>query len=840
MSKALSTPEMLTARLKRTVTLTQIGMIFERLTRAFWPVWTIVFACLTLLMLGLHEFASVIVLWVVAFAFVAGFAIALWSGIRRYSWPSRSEAKARLDETLPNRPIAALEDSQAIGSGDAASEAIWAVHVRRMEEKTHDAKVVKPDLTLVSRDPFALRYIALTGLVIALLFGSIWRVSSVADIATGGGDALAQGPAWEGWIEPPAYTGRPSLYLNDIDNTVFAAPVGSQVTLRFYGEVGTLVLGETVSGRIGELPPASDPVQVFNIARDGMIQIQGRGGREWNVRVLADEAPEVAFDGRPEPASGGELRQSFVASDDHGVVSGQAIITLDLGAVDRRYGLALEPEPRDAIEIDLPMTITGDRANFSEILVENFAEHPWAGLPVRMSLLVQDDLGQEGQSETAEITLPGRRFFDPLASAIAEQRRDLLWNKANAQRATEVLRAVSYEPDDIFRAETEFLKLRFAVRRLERALRDSGVSDELRDETAQVLWDIALQIEEGDLSDALERLRRAQDQLAEAIENGATDEEIAELLDELREAMQEYMRQLAERAEDNPQTAENQGQPLTSNQLEEMLQRLQELTEQGRTAEAQALLEQLRQLMENLQFAEGQQGQGQQGQQALQDLAETLREQQELSDETFGDLQDQFNPGQQQPGQQQPGQNGQQQPGQQQQGQGQGGSEPSQQGLADRQQALQNQLRQQQGQLPGAGTEEGQAARDALDRAGRAMREAEENLRDENFAGALDDQSNAMEALREGIRELGEALAQEGQQGQQGEAFGQADERGQRDPLGREAGNNGRLGTDQELLGNEDVNRRAAELLDEIRRRSGEQNRPEQERDYLRRLLDRF
>ena len=38
----------------------------------------------------------------------------------------------------------------------------------------------------------------------------------------------------------------------------------------------------------------------------------------------------------------------------------------------------------------------------------------------------------------------------------------------------------------------------------------------------------------------------------------------------------------------------------------------------------------------------------------------------------------------------------------------------------------------------------------------------------------------------------------------------------------------------------EDMMRRAQELFDEIRRRSGEQSRPEVELDYLKRLLDRF
>jgi hypothetical protein len=219
----------------------------------------------------------------------------------------------------------------------------------------------------------------------------------------------------------------------------------------------------------------------------------------------------------------------------------------------------------------------------------------------------------------------------------------------------------------------------------------------------------------------------------------------------------------------------------------------------------------------------------------MEGLAETLREQQGLSDETFGDLQQQFGQGEQQgqtPGQGQQGQEGE---GGQQPGQGQPGS------LAERQQALRDELRRQQGQLPGAGTPEGDAARDALDRAGRAMEEAEDSLRQDDLAGALDNQSEAMEALREGMRELGEQMAQQqGQPGQQGEAMGQANEMGRRDPLGRETGQNGRIGTDQQLLQGEDVYRRAEELLDEIRRRSGDQTRPEEERDYLRRLLDRF
>ncbi len=841
-------------RLALPLGLTRLGMLAERLTRAFWPLASILLIVLSILMFGLQDQVAVEVTWIGGVTAALGALAALTMGVRRFRWPSRAEASERLDRTLPGRPIAALEDSQAIGAGDGASEAVWIAHVHRMADRTKDAKPVAPDLKLSRRDPYALRYVALVAIVMATLFGSIWRVSSVADLAPGsGGQALAAGPAWEGWVEPPTHTGRPSLYLNDITAASLEVPAGSTITLRLYGEIGSLIVEETVSGRTGEVGSASEPAQSFEVAQDGRIAIAGPGGQEWAITTIQDQPPLVELTGPIDRTSGGEFEQPFRAQDDYGVVAGRAELVLDLSRIDRRYGLALDPEPQEQIVLDLPMPISGDRALFEETLIDDLSLHPWANLPVTLRMVVEDAVGQVGEVIDSAATLPGRRFFDPLASAIIEQRRDLLWNRDNAKRVSQVLRAVSHDPSEIFRSETAFLKLRVAVRSLETRASLDQLSDDFVAETAQVLWDIAVELEDGDLADALERLRRAEDRLSEAMERGATDEEIAELMQELRDAMQDYMRQLAEQTppgEQNQQAQNQDTQEITGDQLQDMLNQLQELMEQGRMAEAQRLLDQLRQMMENMQIAQGQPGQqgSNPGQEAMEGLAETLRDQQELSDEAFGDLQEQFGQQGQQPGQQQgqQGQEGQQQ-GQTQPGQGQnrqpgqGQGQNGQQSLADRQDALREQLRRQQQNLPGAGSPEGEAARDALDRAGRAMENAEEALRDEDFAGALDDQAEAMEALREGMRELGEQLAQQqGQPGQQGDAFGEANDPTSRDPLGRETGKNGRVGTDENLLQGEDVYRRARDLLDEIRRRSSDQSRPDSELDYLKRLLDRF
>ena len=164
--------------------------------------------------------------------------------------------------------------------------------------------------------------------------------------------------------------------------------------------------------------------------------------------------------------------------------------------------------------------------------------------------------------------------------------------------------------------------------------------------------------------------------------------------------------------------------------------------------------------------------------------------------------------------------------------------------LAQRQRQLRQELERQQGNMPGAGTQEGDAARDALGRAGEAMERAEDALRDNDLAGAIDNQAQAMDAMREGMQSLGEAMAQqesEGQpgQGQQGQNGGPQQQAGQ-DPLGRDSGTTGALDQGENLLQGEDVYRRARDLLDEIRKRSGETERSQEERDYLKRLLDRF
>ncbi len=838
-------PDALGRKLIWPLRLTRAGLAAERLTRAFWPVWTLAFVTIAALAFGFQDWAPLELFWAALIIAPLALGWGLWRGFRAFRWPSPAEAMARLDETLPGRPLAALSDHQALGTADPASRAVWAAHRSRMAAAARLARAPAPDLRLNRRDPYALRYAGLTLFLVALMFGSLWRVGGVLKPAL-----PATGPvvaaSWEGWVEPPAYTGRPTIYLATVKGDTLDLPQGSRIILRLYGPADALSVTEDVAEPVAAKAPAkaadnaTQRVFEFIATRSGRLAIEGEGGHGWQVNVRSDAPPTVALGGAMDRKADGHMSQPFRAADDFGIVRGEVRFTLDLAAIDRRFGLAPDPDTRPPLVFDLPMPMSGSRAAISDVLSEDASEHAWANLPVTMVMTVTDGLGQTGSTAPVSLTLPGRRFFDPLAGAIIEMRRDIMWSRANAERADQILRAVTNRPEGFVTNERAYLMLRVAIRRLSAGRAQGLLAPSLRAELVQALWDAAVLIEDGGLDDALARMQRAQDRLSEAMKNGASPDEIRKLMDELRDATDDYMQMLADRQEADPADRFTKNQPsqkITGDQIQGMMDEIQRLMEQGRMAEAQQLLEQLNQLMQNLKVTRGEGGEGQDGPkgQAMRDLQKTLRDQQDLSDDSFRRGQE-------------PGQSGQGSDGTEplpdpsgRDGQGAEGRRPSD-SLADRQRALRQELDRQAGRLPDAQGQDADNARRSLEDAGRAMEGAEQALRDGDRREAIDRQAEAIRNLREGMRSLGEAFAQDQNRldGQNGQAEGDPKREVPRDPLGRQDGMQGLAGEGRDLLDGKDIYGRARALLDEIRRRSSEQTRPTPERDYLRRLLEEF
>ena len=174
-----------------------------------------------------------------------------------------------------------------------------------------------------------------------------------------------------------------------------------------------------------------------------------------------------------------------------------------------------------------------------------------------------------------------------------------------------------------------------------RQLEASRTDDALREVVAS-LWALAVTIEDGNISDVDKALRAAQEALKQALERGATDEEIKKLTDNLRAALDNFLRQLAEQLRNNPQQLARPLDPntkmLSQQDLKSMLDRLERLSRSG-DKDAKQLLEQLQQMLENLQMARPGQG-GDEMEQALNELGDMIRKQQQLRDKTFKQGQD--------------------------------------------------------------------------------------------------------------------------------------------------------------------------------------------------------
>jgi len=867
-------------------------MMWERVMQAFWPAFTLVLFTTAFYLWGGAGLFPALAIIIGAILVVACLISLLVRGFKDVRKPTSIEVYYRLDQSVQGTPVASLMDELALGHNDENSQALWHIHLNRMAQRASQAQVPKGYVRLASVDKYALRLIGILAVVSGLAFAN---GTSQNPLSGGGGDAIAlnTGPSFEAWAKPPIYTGLPTVYLNDVEE---GAPIslaeGSEILIRAYGAIGDVTLTENLSIAGNTQLPKTEGVLAeaqFLMTQSGVLELRNNNGqsRSWDISLLSDLPPLIDVTGALTRDLQGAMQLPFRASDDYGVTGGALGVTLDLDSVDRRFGLALVPEPMPELTGVLPLPFNSGTADFEGVVEEDFAKHVWAGLPVIVELSATDAAGNTASITPLSAELARKRFFDPLAAALVDVRRQVLWNRENAERGIYLLRAVTYKPEDSYSENKAYEMTRSAIRAME-AYGDVALSDKVQNEVSELLWAAAILIEDGDVNDAKERLRRAQERLAEAMENGATEEEIAELMEELREATREYIKELGENAEETP--PQSGGQPpdsVSQDEIQEMMDEIQRLMDEGRMDEAMELLQELQELLENLQVTR-QSGEGGDGEPQEQDMQDMLEEQQELADETFQELQEQFQQqqdaqeqGEQQQGQdgQQDGQNGQQQGQQQgqeqgqsgtQQGDPQSGSQGQQQGnegnqqgqgeqgqsgegqsgagqsdLAGRQKALRDMLSRQRGNLPNDGSSVGDVARDALNDAEREMGNAEESLREGDFGQALDQQSDALQSLRRGMRAMNEQErgAQNGSQGETQDA-GNSQIAG-RDPLGRPNGGNQSGSTlDDNALneGLDNAGRRKAyqDLLNDLKGRAQDRTRPEFELDYLERLLDRF
>jgi uncharacterized protein (TIGR02302 family) len=815
--------------------------------------------------------------------------LGLLAPLVRVGLPSRREALARLDRAsgVAHRPATSLDDRLSATSDDPLTRALWSAHAERLAADARRLKVGTPAPRLAARDPYALRFLLGLVAVAAFAFAGADRGDRLRAAFDWTNPAPESAPARvDAWVAPPAYTGRPPIFLTaraggeaaaaapDAAETV-RAPVGSMVVVRGSGgAVAVTPEGGVEPVEAENRPPEGLTERRFKLTGDAGLKIAAAGSpeRAWRFAAIPDVPPSITIEGAPKQNARGTATVGYEVKDDYGVVSAEARFALkpDPAAAPRRTtgdrGDAPPAKPRplyEAPKIALGLPRAKAREGRAQTPLDTM-EHPFAGAEATMTLYARDEAGQEGASAAVALRLPARSFNNPLARALVEQRRVLAADGDSKPRVLQALRALALYPEQFTPQAGVYLGLTTAYRRLEIAVSD----DELRG-AADYLWEVALRIEDGDLPDAERDLKAAEQALRKALEEGASEQEVAKLTQDLRQALEKFMREMAQQAQKQPQQPAQPGQKgaqaVTPKDLRDMVDRMEQLSKQGSKDAAKQALADLKNMLDNLKNAQSQQADpnAQAKAEQMDKLQDMIREQQKLRDKTFQQYRqnDRADRNQRQQGRQKQGDQSEQAmrdlEKQQQQLRDKLDQMMKEMGQSDRQ-AEQQQGEQQQGEQPGEQQGEGQQkgqqpgkqgqgkqgegqqpGQNELGQAGKSMGDAKGALGQGQTGEALDQQQKALESMRKGAQAMAESQGegQPGQRGQKGEQGAENGEEGRDDdPLGRPTRRRESEGNTTRVSGQIEAER-ARKVLDELRRRLGESERSRDELDYLERLL---
>jgi uncharacterized protein (TIGR02302 family) len=770
----------------------------------------------------------------------------------RFRWPRREEALSRLDHGsgIRHRPATALTDTLA--TQDPVAQALWLAQRERTLASIKRIRAGLPSPRLAIHDPWALRALVAVMMVATFIAAGDERSLRTAAAFDWNGVLSPANIRVDAWVTPPLYTGKPPVILSAANKEAalpatgpLPVPAGSTLIVRSSG--GTLDV--VPAGGVTEVEPAEQAPKGtnerhFTISGDGTAHVRAPSGQApWRFSAIPDRAPTIALAKDPERQARGSLQMSYKLEDDYGVTEAQAHFAArprDAPTASASSSASATPRPLfDPPQFALVLPNARTRNGVGQT-VKDLSEDPYAGANVTLTLTAKDEAGNEGKSEPFNMRLPERLFTKPLARALVEQRRILALDANQNAEVYTALDALLIAPELFTPEAGQYLGLYSVARQLEAARTD----DALRQVVAS-LWSLAVTIEDGDITDVDKALRAAQEELKQALERGASDEEIKKLTENLRAALDKFMRQLAEQLRNNPQALARPLDPNTrvmrQQDLNNMIERMERLSRSGDKEAARQLLEQLQQMLENLQMAQPGQSGDNDMEQALNELGDMIRKQQQLRDKTYKQGQDSRRDRAR-------GKQG---------DQGMSDLQQDQEGLRDRLKKLQQELAKRgmgQGQRGEKGKrgEQGQQGQDGdqaedgdgedgLGQADSAMGDASGRLGEGNADSAVDSQGKALDALRKGAQSLADSM-QPGEGEGQGEGPGNRAGRqqsggNQSDPLGRPL--HGREFGDDftvKIPGEIDV-QRARRILEELRRRLGDSQRPQLELDYLERLL---
>lgn len=561
--------------------------------------------------------------------FYCGFLISLFSGVRSFHRASQSEVDKRLEKAsgLSHRPLQTIEDRLATQK-TRSSQTLWMQNKLNALHALKSLKIPFPKAVLAKSDPYALRFIAL------LFFGfGLVATGHFADDKIKDGLLPLSFESRSGTVQiasliitPPEYTTRPRITLlsgSDLPEQPIIIPAGSTIRAKvnsgFFApklSIGSQIfpLQEvekniwSVETQFQAIPDETTNTQPENTNDDTSGAAALPAGKriqltQWPRTLVSapylyvpDQPPSLAMAEDISFTRKAETIVKTIVQDDYGVKNIGIDIELDPIVEDHPAGERFTDKQ--------PVFSAPNQAmDFQNTL--DLAWHPWAGLPVRMNIEIQDEMGQKATINDISLTLPQRTFTNPVSKQLVDIRKKLIWNDiASIPFMVETLEEINAYPEMLENDPVVILALQTAASRLLYADNGRNIQDVI-----ELLWDVSIRLEDGNLPQAIQNLRTAQKNLQELLSDpDASDEAISEGMADLRQALSEYFMELLK--EHQKQLAEQgieQNLPLEMFQNMVNPQDLNSFLDQmladaltGDTRSAQEMLSELQNFMEQM------------------------------------------------------------------------------------------------------------------------------------------------------------------------------------------------------------------------------------------------
>ncbi|MGJ5175780.1 TIGR02302 family protein [Bradyrhizobium oligotrophicum] len=480
--------------------------------------------------------------------------------LRSFRWPTRDEGLARLDRGsgIAHRPATALTDT--LSTQDPIARALWLAQRERTLASIRRIRAGTPRPRLLLHDPWAVRALVVVLLVATYFAAGDERTLRVASAFDWNGVLAPVTIRVDAWVKPPLYTAKPPIILSAANkegavpaNGPIVVPAGSTLIVRSSGGTLDVITSGGIAeaapgeGAPGEAAPKGTTEKHYTIKTDGTVHVRAPAGQpQWVFSATPDKPPVISMAKDPERQARGGLKLSYKLEDDYGVTEARARIA----ARPPEGQSADAPPPRPLFQPpEFPLVLPNARTrNGVGQTVKDLNEDPYAGADVTITLTAKDEAGNEGTSEPVDTKLPERLFTKPLARALVEQRRVLALDANRKGEVSTALDALLIAPELFTPDAGCYLGLRSLASQLEAARAD----DALR-EVVGNLWSFAVTIEDDSVAgSANSALRSAQEALKQALERGASEDEIKALTKKLREAMDGKLRDLARQSEQNP------------------------------------------------------------------------------------------------------------------------------------------------------------------------------------------------------------------------------------------------------------------------------------------------